>query len=239
MSDIFEEVEEEVRKDRATELWRRFGWIVWLAAALVIGFTAWNEWNTSRQAELRETRMASFEQAVAALEEGRYAEAQDMLGEIVEADMPLSPLAAHYLAQARIEGSGDVAGAVAALDRVADSEGAPYQQLALLKSVYLRSESLTLAQMEAELAALVAQDNQIGALAEEAIAAKAYADGDLARARQAFGRLRFNAAAPASLVQRATIAYESIPRPAADAEDGATPTEAEPLASEPETEETQ
>lgn len=237
MSDIFEEVEEEVRKDRLNELWRRFGWIVWLLAAAIVGYTIWNEWNTARQAELRETRMAQLEAALGALEDGRYVVAQEGLDELVATGSALSPLAAHYLAQARIEGSGDVEGAIAALEAVADAEGEPFEQLALLKSVYLRSERLTLAEMEAELAPLVALDSQIGALAEEAIAAKAYADGDLARARQAFGRLRFNAAAPASLVQRATIAYESIPRTGAEAVE-ATPADTPP-ASDPDVEDPQ
>ena len=50
MSDIFEEVEEEVRKDQMAELWRRYGLLVWIAGFAIIAAVAFNEWRGAQQA---------------------------------------------------------------------------------------------------------------------------------------------------------------------------------------------
>lgn len=223
MSDIFEEVEEEVRKDKLSELWRRYGFLVWLAALGIVGYVAFTEWSAYRATQIQETRMAAFESALDALDAGNYEAAQAELTALVDADTALSPLASHYLARARLEGGGDVDGAIAALNGVADADGRAFEQLALLKSVYLRGESMTLEEMERELAPLTQLETPLGALAQEAIAAKAYTAGDYARARQMLSRLRLSAYAPQGLVQRATIALDAIPRAAGDSETDAAP----------------
>lgn len=212
MSDIFEEVEEEVRKDKLGELWRRFGWIVWLTALAIVGFVAFSEWRSAQLDNQNRARVAELDSALAALEDGNYGAAQAQLQAIVDADTRLSPLAANLLAQARLEGGGDRDGAAQALAEVANADGQAYQQLALLKSVYLRAESMTLADMEAELRALIATESQLGALAEELVAAKAFSEGDFVRARRDYNRLMIAANAPAGLQQRARIALDAIPR---------------------------
>lgn len=225
MSDIFEEVEEEVRKDRLGELWKRYGWIVWLAAIAIVGFVAFSEWRSGQVDAQKRAQVAVLESALSALESGDYGQAQAELQAMVDNDTRLSPLAAHLLAQARLEGGGDTNGAVVALSETASADGDAYQQLALLKSVYLRAETMTLADMEAELGALIATESQLGALAEELIAAKAFSEGDFSRARRDYNRLMIAANAPAGLQQRARIAIDAIPRVAPE-----TPTAPEPAA---------
>lgn len=216
MADIFEEVEEEVRKDKLGELWQRYGWIVWLTAVAIVGFVAFSEWRSSQLDSQNRARVAELNSALTALEDGNYGEAQAQLQAIVDADTQLSPLAANLLAQARLVGSGDRDGAARALAEVAEADGQAYQQLALLKSVYLRAESMTLADMEAELSALIATESQLGALAEELLAAKAFSEGDFARARRDYNRLMIAVNAPAGLQQRARIALDAIPRASAE-----------------------
>ncbi|MEL6663702.1 MAG: hypothetical protein AAFR33_11950, partial [Pseudomonadota bacterium] len=84
MSDIFEEVEEEVRKDKLGELWAKFGWIVWLAAAAIVGYVAFSEWRSSQLQAQRAEQAAALEAAVSALEAGEFEEAQNSLQAIVE-----------------------------------------------------------------------------------------------------------------------------------------------------------
>ncbi|MEL6752646.1 MAG: hypothetical protein AAFO57_01370 [Pseudomonadota bacterium] len=212
MSDIFEEVEEEVRKDKLGELWAKFGWIVWLAAAAIVGYVAFSEWRSSQLQAQRAEQAAALEAAVSALEAGEFEEAQYSLQAIVEEDSSLSPLAAHLLAQSRYVGGGDPGGAATVLNDTADADGTAFERLALLKSVYLRAETMTLADMETELAPLISTESQLGALAEELIATKAFAIGDFARARRDYTRLSIAANAPAGLQQRARIALDTIPR---------------------------
>ncbi len=218
MSDIFEEVEEEVRKDQMAELWRKYGLLVWIAGIAIIAAVAFNEWRGVQQARAEEAHMTQFEAALDLLEEGQYTAAQAALRELVDENTALSPLAAQYLAQADLEGAGDRAAAIAVLEAAASDGDTAFEQLALLKSVYLRSQTMTLTEMETALAPLIGQETQLAALAEELIAAGAYAEGDYERARREFNRLRFAAYAPPGLVQRATIALDTIPRVQAEPE---------------------
>lgn len=220
MSDIFEEVEEEVRKDRMTQLWRRYGWIAWILAIGVVGAVALNEFVLRPSAERAASERARLiESGLQALEDGRYQDAGAAFSELMETDEDVAPLAAHYLARVRLEGGGDAEAARAALADVAGSEGA-YARLALLKTAYLDSDTASRAELEQRLAPLVGSETALGALAEELLAAKAFQEGDYETARREFNRLRFAANAPQGLVQRATIALDAIPRPAPGAAEG-------------------
>ncbi|MBS1183096.1 MAG: hypothetical protein H6Q99_2976 [Proteobacteria bacterium] len=52
MSDIFDEVGDDLRRDRLTSLWKRYGWVLYLTAGLVVAATAawrgYDYWATSR-----------------------------------------------------------------------------------------------------------------------------------------------------------------------------------------------
>lgn len=52
MSDIFDEVGEDLRRDRLTGLWKRYGWVVYVAAGIIVaGTAAWrgyDYWAASR-----------------------------------------------------------------------------------------------------------------------------------------------------------------------------------------------
>src|SRR5688572_13878977 len=76
MSDIFREVDEELRRDRLENLWKRYGTLVIVAVlALVLGtagFVAWRNWQHSRA----ETETAQLAEAVS-LAQGTGAQAGD------------------------------------------------------------------------------------------------------------------------------------------------------------------
>lgn len=218
MSDIFEEVEEEVRKDRLAELWRRYGIIVWLlAGALVLG-VAFHEYRQARQADALQARMETFETAREALNTGDYEGAIAGFEELVDEDTRLSPMAAHFLAQAIIAGGGDRARAAAVLSQAGEDDDAAFAKLARLKEAYLRSEQMTLDEASALLSGLAEEETPLGALAGEVIASKAFEAGEIARARRMFNRLRFAAYAPSGLAQRAQVALDAMPRPASGGE---------------------
>ena len=44
---FIEEVTEEVRNDKLFALFRKYGWIAGLAVVVMVGGTAWSEWNKS------------------------------------------------------------------------------------------------------------------------------------------------------------------------------------------------
>lgn len=234
MTDIFSEVDQNVREERLAGLWVRWRPFVYGAVAVLIGSVAINEFVIKPQAEAaRAARSAELEAAVKALEDGQYEEAEAAFKAIVAKESKLSPLAAHYLAQVQLEGRGDAAAAAETLAAIGGTEGGPYERLALLKTAYFRADTLTLPELEATLGTLVTEDTAMGALSRELVAAKAYATGDVARARTEYNRLKFDAAAPAGVVQRAEIALAAIPV-AAEEPAPAVPTET-PAVETPET----
>ena len=58
MSDIFEEVDESLRQDRMETLWKRYQWVVYGAAALLVAAVALNEFVITPQMEKARTARA-------------------------------------------------------------------------------------------------------------------------------------------------------------------------------------
>lgn len=212
MSDIFEEVDGGVRQDKLENWWKRYRWVVFGAIGLLIGAVAANEFILAPQAKAaRAERSQALETAIKNLDNGNYAEAEAALVRLSEEKSKIAPLAANYLAQLKLEANGDAAAAQARLETIAGVEGGPYARLALLKTAYFKADTQSLSDLEATLGSLVEDPGPTGALARELIAAKAYASGDIARARTEFNRLRFDTAAPEGVKRRAELALAAIP----------------------------
>lgn len=216
MSDVFEEVEEGLRHERLTRFWRRYRWLVYgLAGALVIGTAARGLWEQYRAGAV-DSRVRAFEAARADLDARRYEPAIAALEPLAAGSSEIAPLAASLLAGARLEGMGDVAGAVAALETVMNGEDASLAAEARLKIAYLRADSMSLSELETFLQPLMKRSDAFEMLAIELIAGKAYATGDFVRARREFGFLRISPNAPRGVQVRAENALAVIPRPPAE-----------------------
>ena len=227
MTDIFTEVDEGMRQAKLASWWNKWRPFVYGSVAVLIGAVAVNEFFLKPQAEAtRAARAQELENAVKALEDGRYEEAVTAFKAIVDSESKLAPLAAHFLAQTQIEGMGDTAAAAATLTSIGGTEGGPYERLALLKAAYFSADTQTLPELEATLGTLTTEDSALGALARELVAAKAFATGDVARARTEFNKLKFDAAAPAGLIQRAEIALDAMPLTPEETAAPETPTDA-------------
>jgi hypothetical protein len=117
---LIDEVDEDLRKDRALALARRYGpYLVALALGIVIavaGVIAWRHYEAAHEME----RSAVYAQALDAINRGDTAESQRLLGEVTAA----AP-ASGYVILARFQDAamkahgGDVAGAAAIYDSIA------------------------------------------------------------------------------------------------------------------------
>ncbi len=212
MSDVFEEVEESLRQEKASDLWRKYGWIlIGLAALIVIATLVVNLMNYfGEQAEDARTRQ--FETARTALLEGDYTAAIEGLEPLAMSEEAIAPLAANYLARARIEGQGDVEAAGAALERAMATGDEVMSDISRVKLAYLKADEMSLEALEALLDPLMKRDNAMEAVALEIIAAKAYAMGDYTRARAEYGFLNISPNAPGGVKRRAQNALSVIPR---------------------------
>lgn len=212
MSDVFEEVEESLRQDKATLWWKRYGVFVWILGIGIIAAVAYNEWSTAQKNKQTIERVESFEAARTLLANGDYDTAQSAFADLAGSEADIAPLAAQFLAQTQYEGSGDIENAATTL-AASGGDAGPVERLALLKAAYIKSEAMSLAELEVFLGELPKRPTAIGVLANELIAAKAFSEGDFARAREEFAYLQLAANAPPGVAQRAEVALTVIPVP--------------------------
>ncbi len=233
MADIFEEVEEGLRQERLTGLWKKYGVFAYIAAALLIGGVALNEYLKTQAARTTEQNAAQLEAALNEVDARNYEEAATQLSAIIADDIAPSNIAAHYLAGVRLEGNGDTLAAAEVLEGVVGDAEDPTEKLALLKAAYLKADTLSRNELEGVLSPLAQDDGPFGALAKELIAAKALQDGDIEFARREFSFLRLAQNVPPGVVTRATQALEALP-PVSEPVPDPAPAEAIETPAEPE-----
>lgn len=211
MADIFEEVEEGLRQDRVGGLWKKYGIFAYIAAALLIGGVALNEYLKTQAVQTVEEHATRLEVALNDVDARNYESAATQLTELISDEIPPSTVAAHFLAGVRLDGNGDAIAAADALEGVVGEAEDPTEKLALIKSAYLRADSLDRAALTAYLAPLADSEGPFAALSKELLAAKALQDGDIEYARREFNFLRIAQNVPPGVVTRAEQALAALP----------------------------
>lgn len=235
MADIFEEVEEGLRQDRMTGLWKKYGFFAYIGAALLIGGVAFNEYRQVQAKNTIKEHALRLEAALSEVDARNYEAAAAQLSELIADDIAPATVAAHYLAGVRLDGNGDALAAADVLsESVSDLED-PTEQLALIKSAYLRADTASRSELEGILSPLTSGDGAFAALASELLAAKALQEGDIEFARREFNFLRLAPNAPPGVVTRAQQALAALPPISVEVED--TTTDESVLPEAPETEE--
>src|SRR5579884_1123677 len=136
LSDIFREIDEELRRDNLLKLWSRYGKyvIAGVAAILVIvgGIVAWRD----HQAAERRAEGERYSAALALAREGKTADAEKMFATLTQGGGGYGVLAAFEQAELTAR-SGDQKGAIAAYGRLAGSSDltSEFRDLAVLMSV--------------------------------------------------------------------------------------------------------
>ncbi len=226
MADIFEEVEEGLRQDRLTVLWKRYGILAYLAGALVIGGVALNEYLKVQSEQTIERNASRLEAALTEVDARNYETAATQLTTLVGEDIAPSTIAAHYLAGVRLDGNGDAAAAADVLQGVVGDAEDPSEKLALIKAAYLKADTMSREELAGFLVSLSEDDGPFGALASELIAAKALQEGDIEFARREFNFLRLAQNVPPGVMRRAEQALETLPPISAEV---TAPSENEPV----------
>lgn len=82
MADIFREIDEEVRRDKAAAFWKKYGnLIIGLAVAAVLAVAGWQVW-LQREQQASQAVGARLEEALKASRDNRGAEAESILVEL-------------------------------------------------------------------------------------------------------------------------------------------------------------
>ncbi|MDE3238767.1 MAG: tetratricopeptide repeat protein [Paracoccaceae bacterium] len=198
---FIEEVTEEVRRDRLFAFFRKYGWLLVLAAVAVVGYTAWNQYRIAQE----QKAARAFGDAVSAAELVKDPAARVKALEAIKAtggrEAVLRLLIASYAVQA-----GDTKTADAALQAVAaNGKLAPrLRDLAALKQIMTAGASMDAAAKEAALGALSQAGRPYRPLALEQLALLKVQTGDTQGAIKAFKELLQEPGLTQALRQRAT-----------------------------------
>jgi hypothetical protein len=207
VSDIFDEINEELRADRAQQFLRRYG--TWIAAAMLLvvlavaGLQGWRWWQERQAMQAAEAFLAT---AAAAAAPGADAKADaERFVTLANQAPPGYRTLARLRAAALRAGSGDTAGALALWDELAKDGGAEplYRDLANLLWGLHGLGTTEPAQIEQRLAPLAVAGNPWHASAQEVRALAALQRGDVAAARQGLQSLANDLTAPQGTRERA------------------------------------
>jgi hypothetical protein len=136
VSDIFREVDEELRRDNLLQLWRRYGrYIIAAAVAALLVAGGFAAWRNHRQAELR-AEATRYAGALNLAENGKPADAATVFAAVAREGGGYGLLASFEEA-ALLAKAGNSKGAVALYDQLAASQGLgpEFRGLAVLLSV--------------------------------------------------------------------------------------------------------
>jgi hypothetical protein len=204
VSDIFREIDEELRRDNLLKLWSRYGRYVVAAAVLALavagGFAAWR----AHQLSERQAQSARYASALALARAGKSGDAATVLATVAKEGGGYSVLASFENA-ALLAKAGDHRKAAAAYDRAAEAGGASptFRDLAVLLSVMQQTLDADPKAAVARLAPLTAAGNAWRPTALELTAAARLKLGDAKAALAIYKGLADDLAAPRSLRARA------------------------------------
>jgi hypothetical protein len=211
VADIFQEVDEEMRREQLKKLWQRYGNLIIAACLLIIagvgGWRGYEWWQTKRSAEAG----AAFEQAVMLAEAGKSQEAQAAFAKIAAGGSH------SYRVLARLREAAELArtdrpAAVKAYDAIAadSSVGQVIQDLATLRASFLQVDTASYGDTRARLEPLTGPDRTFRSTARELLALSAWKEGDFGAARQWTDTLTNDPQTPAGTRSRAQVLSELI-----------------------------
>jgi hypothetical protein len=179
MSDIFREVDEEVRRDKAVEFWKKYQNHMIAAAALIVLATAGWRFYDYRRLQAAQAAGAQYEQALELDRSGKGADAAAALAKLAAAG-PSGYRTVARFAEAAVQAKTDRAGALAAYDALAgDASIDPLlQETARLRAALLRLDAGETDKAKAALEALAAPTGAYRHTAREMLGVVALAAQD-------------------------------------------------------------
>ena len=206
MADIFQEVEEDLRRDRYERLAKKYGGVVIAGLIAIVaataGYVLWKNWHQARQ----QAATLQLAEAVDGAGPAGTTTAAIPVLETVAKEASAGPAGLARLYEAGVKArTGDDAGAVALYDSLAGDGSLPvvYRDLAALLSVQQQAESGDPKALSDRLAKLTLDTNPWRFSARELDGLLASRAGDKARAKTVFQQLADDKDAPAGLRARA------------------------------------
>jgi len=209
MSDdgLFREVDEEVRRDKATQIWNRFGNLIVAACVGVVlfvgGFKGWEYW----QAQLAEKAGMEWYNAIRLSEEGKTAEADAAFEEITKSGHLGYSVLAKLAQAARLGRDGKTPEAVKLYEDVAANTSAdqPLRDLARVRAAYLLVDSASADDLARRVAGLDVATSSWRHAVRELLVLANFRAGNIKAADEQATLILADPATPAALRSRTII----------------------------------
>ena len=207
MTDVFREIDEEVRRDKLANIWSKYNSLIVGAAVLLVLSVAGMRFYEYHTLKAAEAAGETFDSAVRDLRDpDKSSDGEKALTELAKGD------AAGYRAIARFRLAAEQAktapeAAASAYDAMAKdaSLDANFQSLALIRAAMLRVDSQTYADFRKTVEPLATTSGLWRHTARELLGVSAMKSGDLSDAGKWFDQLVTDPATPTVLKQRGNI----------------------------------
>jgi len=212
VSELFDEVDEEVRREQLKKLWDKYS--IYIIALMVLVVAAVGGWRGYQYLEAKKAAEAgvAFEKAVELSEQNKHAEAEAAFTELA-AKAPSGYRALARLRAAAEAAARDPQAAVKMYDEIAAdrSVGAEQQALAKLRAAGLLIDTVGYADIQQRLEASAAAGSTFRHSAREMLALSAWRNGDMTAARKWLDAIAEDGETPPGLRSRAEALQALLP----------------------------
>lgn len=206
------EVNEELRSDAATAIWKKYGkFIIGGAVAIVIGVAgnvAYKDYTAGEAAASGDI----FLEALTAAREGRQDEAIEGFDKLEAEGYGAYPLMAKLRAATVLADKGDVSGAITSFQAVAVDNGVPkaLQDIAKIRAGYLLVDHGSYDDVSGEVEVLTGTENAMRHSAREALGLAAFKAADFTRAKEWMELMVDDRQTPQQMNTRAQVILDLI-----------------------------
>ncbi|ABD87831.1 tetratricopeptide repeat protein [Rhodopseudomonas palustris] len=212
MSELFNEVDEELRREQLKRLWDRYSLLIIVGAILIIaGVGGWRGYQYFEAKKAAEAG-AAFNQASELSEQNKHAEAEAVFAKLA------TTAPAGYRTLARLRNAAEIAtrdpqAAAKAYDEIAADRAVPAvdRDLAKVRAAGLLLETASYSDLLQRLEPATTADGTYRHTARELLALSAWRGGDATAARKWLELISTDAETPSSLRSRADVLQALLP----------------------------
>jgi hypothetical protein len=212
VSEFYDEVDEEVRRDQLKKLWDRYS--IFIVAAAILIVAAVGGWRGYQYVEAKKAAEASvaFNRAVELSEQGKHEDAEKAFADLVTKAPYGYRLLSRFHVAAEVASRDPKAAAKMFDDLAADSSiGAEQQELARIRAAGLLVDSATYPAMKQRLEPQTVPEAAFRHSARELLALSAFRANDTSAARLWLDQISADADTPPSLRSRAQALQALLP----------------------------
>ena len=212
MSEIFNEIDEDLRREQLKKLWDKYSiYVIALAVLIVAGVGGWRAYQYLEAKKAAEAG-AAFDRAVELADQDKHAEAEAAFADLAAKAPSGYRVLARLRAAAEIAARDKAAAAKAFDDIAADTSfGAPERDMARVRAAQLLLETTTYPNMLQRLEPAAATGATFRHSARELLALSAWRANDATATRQWLDMIANDSETPPSLRSRAEALQALLP----------------------------